>query len=324
MTDQRTRHAIEASDTDELIRVVDGHVAARAWDQMIAVSRLCQEAVTRGKQLWAITEYVRYRLALDAPGEWAGPAVSLGPTRFTLGPLPEVAASTKSWAELEAHLVPGPERTFTAHERVLRGEDLTGASVDPLVVELPLALQEWEPAYALATYKADRVEAPTPRKARMPSLSDLEPATEVDDADGYRALLSVVEHWVESSNGRTQAVCVEGGAAGAVAALGPSRAALRPMEGSEAMAWIAWAAASGGAHGRRRGATAGRFAAWWVTHELAGLEWPVEPPDMGRALDTLRWHQWWDGTPDTGWSLRLAVESPAEGLAWAVAAVDAD
>ncbi|HLU31646.1 MAG TPA: hypothetical protein VK088_07765, partial [Acidimicrobiia bacterium] len=111
MTDQRTRHAIEASDTDELIRVVDGHAAARAWEEMIAVSRLCQEAVTRGKQLWAITEYVRYRLALDAPGEYAGPAVAEGPTRFTLGPLPEVAASTKTWDELEPHLVAGPERS---------------------------------------------------------------------------------------------------------------------------------------------------------------------------------------------------------------------
>jgi hypothetical protein len=226
VTDQRTRHAIEASDTDELIRIVDGHAAARAWDRMLAVSGLCREAVTRGKQLWAIPEYVRYRLALDAPGEFAGPAVTEGPTRFTLGPLPEVAASTKSWGEIEPHLAPGPERTFTAHERVVRGEDLTGATVDPLVMELPLALQPWEPDYPVAAYRPDRVEAPTPRRKGMPALSDLDPAPgEVDDADGCRALLSVVEHWVETSNGRAQAACVEGRAADAVAALGPSRAA---------------------------------------------------------------------------------------------------
>lgn len=325
MSDQRTRHAIEASDTDELIRIVDGHAAARAWDRMLAVSRLCDEAVTRGKQLWAIPEYVRYRLALDAPGEFAGPAVTEGPTRFTLGPLPEVAASTKSWAELEPHLAPGPERTFTAHERVVRGEDLTGEVVDPLVLELPLALQEWEPEYPAATYKHDRVEAPTPRRASMPALSNLDAAPKrVDDADGCRALLSVVEHWVETSNGRAQAACVEGVAAAAVASLGPSRAALRPVEGAEALAWVAWAGASGGAHGRRRGAAAGRFAAWWVAHELAGLDWPVEPSELGEAMGSLRWHLWWDGTPDTGWALRVAVESPAEGLAWALAAIDAD
>jgi hypothetical protein len=109
-----------------------------------------------------------------------------------------------------------------------------------------------------------------------------------------------------------------------VAALGPSRAALRPVAGAEALSWVAWAGASGGAHGRRRGAAAGRFAAWWVAHELAGLEWPVAPEQLGDAVGSLRWHLWWDGTPDTGWALRLAVESPGEGLAWAMAAVDGD
>ena len=324
MTDERTRRAIEASDTDELIRIVDGHASARAWDEMLTVSRLCDEAVTRGKQLWAIPEYVRYRLALDAPGEFAGPAVTEGPTRFTLGPLPEVAASRKTWSELDPHLAPGPERSFAAHERVVRGEDLAAATVDPLVMELPLVLQPWEPEYPVAIYRADRVEAPTPRRKAMPRLSDLRRADRVDDADGCRALLSVVEHWVETSNGRAQAACVEGDAAGAVAALGPSRAALRPVAGAEALAWVAWAGASGGAHGRRRGAAAGRFAAWWVAHELAGLEWPVEPEEMGEAVGSLRWHLWWDGTPDTGWALRIAVESPGEELAWALAAVDGD
>jgi hypothetical protein len=324
VNDERTRRAIEASDTDELIRIVDGHVAARAWETMADLRRRCDDALTRGKQLWAITEYIRYRFALDAPGEWAGPAINEGPTRFTLGPLPEVAASSKTWAELEPHLAPGPERAMTAHERVIRGEDLHDAAVDPLVVELPLVLQEWEPGYPVATYHADRVEAPTPRREAMPALSDLRRADRVDDADGCRALLSVVEHWVETSNGRAQAACVEGDAAGAVAALGPSRAALRPVAGAEALSWVAWAGASGGAHGRRRGAAAGRFAAWWVAHELAGLEWPVAPEQLGDAVGSLRWHLWWDGTPDTGWALRLAVESPGEGLAWAMAAVDGD
>src|SRR5690554_1170837 len=106
LTDERTRKAIEASDTDELVRIVDGYSEARDWQALVELRRRCDEAVTRGKQLWGVAEYVRYRLALDAPAEWAGPVVTEGPSRFTLGPLPEVAASTKSWAELEPYLEP--------------------------------------------------------------------------------------------------------------------------------------------------------------------------------------------------------------------------
>lgn len=325
MNDERTRRAIEASDTDELIRVVDGHVAARAWEAMADLRRRCDEALTRGKQLWAITEYIRYRFALDAPGEWAGPAINEGPARFTLGPLPEVAASSKTWAELEPHLAPGPERAMTAHERVIRGEDLRDAAVDPLVVELPLVIQEWEPGYPLAEYKSDRVEAATPPIPSFPRAVELGRQPEiVDDPDGCRALLAVVEHWVETSNGRAQAQCAEGSVAAAVASLGPSRARLLAVAPARAMAWMAWAGASGGAHGRRRGAAAGRFAAWWAAHELAGLDWPVDPGELGRAIEDLNWYLWSDDSPDTGWALRLAVEAPAEGIAWALAAVDGD
>ena len=34
---------------------------------------------------------------------------------------------------------------------------------------------------------------------------------------------------------------------------------------------MAWTAASGGAHGRRRGMAAGRFSAWWTAAALTGL-----------------------------------------------------
>lgn len=322
MIDDRTRRAVESSDTDELVRIVDGHAAARSWEGMAEVRRRCDEAQTRGKQLWGVTEYVRYRLALDAPGEWAGPAVSEGRTRFTIGPLPEVAASTKTWAELEPHLAPGPERTMTAYERVLRGEDLVDAVLDPLFLELPLAMQSWEPAYELATYKPDRVETATPKRPDT-NIVGVEAGTPIDD-DGRRALLSVVEHWVETSNGRAQAVCVEGPAAAAVGALGVSRAGIAGADPTLALAWVAWAASVGGAHGRRRGAAAGRFSAWWLGNELARLDWPPDPTELGDAVAELGWFLWSDGSPDTGWSLRVAVESPADGLSWALSAVDAE
>ena len=324
MISERAVKAIESSDTDELIRIVDGHTDARDWPRLAELRRRCDEAVTRGKQLWGISEYIRYRFALDAPGEWAGPAVTEGRTRFTLGPLPEVAASTKSWAELDAHLAPGPERAITAHERVLRGEVLESADIDRHVMELPLSLQSWEPPYRTITYKSDRVESATPALPRF-TMGDLPPAgTEIDDADGCTALLALVEPWVETSNGRAQARCVEGDAPRAIAALGVARAGIAEVEPGQALEWMAWAGASGGAHGRRRGAAAGRFSTWWAAHELAGLDWPPTPDGLGEAVGELQWYLFSDGSPDTGWNLKLAVESPAEGLAWAISANDAD
>lgn len=323
--DERSIRAIESSDTDELIRIVDGYAASRSWDAMVKVRERCEEAVTRGKQVWGVSEYIRYRLALDAPGEWAGPAVGMGPSRFTLGPLPEVAASKKTWAELEAHLPEGPERAMTAHERVVRGERLEHASLNRLVLELPLELQVWEPEYPVATYKPDRVDAPTPRGPRFPAGQPVgEGRADSGDADGARALGALVEHWEETSNGRVEVSSAEGDADSALGALGVSRAALVSVTFPEAMAWMAWAAASGGAHGRRRGAAAGRFNAWWAASELAGLEWPPDPGELGEAGAELRWFLWSDGSPDTGWALRLAVSSPAEGLSWALNAIDAD
>lgn len=324
MSDEPIRRAIEASDTDELIRIVDGQVGARSWDDLVELRGRCDEAATRGKQLWGVSEYIRYRLALDAPGRWAGPAVSEGPTRFTLGPLPEVAASTKGWEELDPHLGPGPERTTTALERVIRGEVLETAGIDPMTLELPLRLQDWEPVYSLATYHSDRVECPNPAPAPVSLAQIGPPGDPVEDADGSRALLALVEHWVESSNGRAQVACIAGSADSAVAALGVSRAGIARVAPGSALAWMAWAAASGGAHGRRRGAAAGRFHAWWAAHELAGLDWPVDPDHLGSEIARLRWHLWTDGSPATGWALRLAVEDPGEGIAWALAAVDAD
>jgi hypothetical protein len=69
---------------------------------------------------------------------------------------------------------------------------------------------------------------------------------------------------------------------------------------------------------------AGRFGAWWAVAALAGWrdDWPLPPDDLGEALDGLRWVLWDAAEPSTGWALRLAVEDPEEGLAWAVNASD--
>ena len=88
---------------------------------------------------------------------------------------------------------------------------------------------------------------------------------------------------------------------------------------------MAWTGASGGAHGRRRGMAAGRFSSWWTLAALTAQlhEWPVPPDELYGAAQRLRWYRWDAGDPETGWSLRLAVEDTQRGRAWAVSAVDA-
>ncbi|HYJ25314.1 MAG TPA: hypothetical protein VE027_09940, partial [Acidimicrobiia bacterium] len=142
MISPRAIEAIESSDTDELLRIVDGLCSSRSWDDLIELRHRCAEAVGRGKQVWGVEEHIRYRLVLEAPASIAGPVVAEGQSRFALGPLPEVAASTKTWVELAPALPPGPERDTVAAERVVRGEN-----VDVTIPDLPATLLTWEPAY---------------------------------------------------------------------------------------------------------------------------------------------------------------------------------
>jgi hypothetical protein len=132
-----------------------------------------------------------------------------------------------------------------------------------------------------------------------------------------------VSPWTVQSAGRAEAVAVEGDALGAVAALGVRHARTAAVTPAEAMARMTWAGASGGAHGRRRGTAAGRSGAWWTLAALAGLdeEWPLDATDAAQAAHGLRWFAWDAREPEMGWHLRLAVDDPDAGLAWAVAAV---
>lgn len=318
MISQRAVEAIEQSDTDELVRVVDGLCENGEWDELAELKTRCREAVGRGKQLWGIEELIRYRLTLEAPAPWAGAAVSEGVARFTLGPLPEVAASTKTWAELDPHLDDGPWRVVTAAERVVRGE----AGAGP-IADLPDHLADWEPDYPVATYKSDKVESPSPGP---PAVDDVElpvDYTPIEDPLSEGALFDLVQPWVNESNGRYETSAVEGSALSAIRALGLTKARVGRLTSDDALRWMAWAGASGGAHGRRRGAAAGRFGAWWAIATLADLDWPPVSDEMGRALDNLRFYWFDDGSPGTGWELRLAIEDTHSGLAWALSAVDA-
>jgi hypothetical protein len=133
-----------------------------------------------------------------------------------------------------------------------------------------------------------------------------------------------VRAWTESSEGRAEAIAVRGDAVSAIAALGRDRVRIAEVEPAAAVRTLAWAGASGGAHARRPGAAAGRFAAWWAGAALTGLleRWPANANELGDGLARLRWYEWDSGGAATGWRLHLAIENPRTRRAWAIAAVD--
>jgi len=331
--------AVEAGDLDDLARVIDGLCSSGSWDALVELRDRCDRAVERGRQLWPAARHAEYRLALEAPGRWAAAVLVEGAGRFAPGPLPEVAASTHSWAELAPHLPAGPPAVTFLHERVVRGEDLRAAEMPgPDVLELPAALQEWEPRYAVATYRADHGEFPAPRLPRLVAMEGvgadarLGGGTPDDHDPGSVALAALVEHWREDSEAIVDVVAVDpdGGAEpssgprSAVAALRPPDPHGAEVDGATAVALMAWAAASGGVHGRRRGAAVGRLDAWMAVAALGGVEaWPLDADEVGHALDHLRWLVWDPGGAGAPWSLHLAVEDPRRRRAWAVSARDA-
>jgi hypothetical protein len=316
---------VESSDFAGLLRYVEAVVTAADWDELVAVRDRCEEAVTRGKQVWSVGQYAEYRLALDAPAPYAGPVVQEGAGRLALGPLWEVAASTHTWAELEPYLVPGRARTLVAAERALRGEPIT-SEVDAQLLDIPLTLAPWEPQYPVAEYRADGVAMPEDDEVDMEwvDLPADDPEIQLPEDEAAAGLLSVVSHWVEESSGRAEAAAVIGDGLQAIRRLGPHRVRCAEIDLGRAMAVMAWAGASGGARGRRRGTPVGRAAAWWALASLLGMDddWPPDPSELGREAQSLQWLEWDPGERVGGWSFYLAATDPVDGLAWAVSAVD--
>jgi hypothetical protein len=150
------------------------------------------------------------------------------------------------------------------------------------------------------------------------------PSERADADDVTAALGDTARVWATESNGRVDTVAVRGDARAAIAALGPRSVRMAAVTGADALAHVAWAAASGGAHGRRRGAAAGRFGAWWLAGALAGTldDWPPAGALLDAAVASHRWYLWDAAEPSTGWHLHLAIEGP-DDRAWALAATDA-
>lgn len=317
---------IHRADLDGLVRLVDTLCTEADWPLLLELRNRSRAAVSTGRQLWSAATLAEYRLALWAPAEWATQVLDEESGRFTIGPLTEVVAQHHQFDDLRASLPDGPRIGFIGHECALRGQVLPVDLANPL--EIPFAIQSWEPDYCLAEYGDEGIAAPSPAFPSADQFVVSQPVADaevIDDPDVTLALRQLIEPWITSSNGRAEIVAVEGTADSAVAALGVTEGRLASISASSAMAWLAWAGASGGAHGRRRGAAIGRFGAWWVIAALADLaeSWPIDPDDIGAAANSMQWY-WWDaGEPKIGWELQLAVADPEEGYAWAISARDA-
>lgn len=327
---QGVQGLVDAADSAELLIAVDRLAASRDWDGLVDLARRCREAVEFGRQLWPVAMHIDYRLAFQAPASYAAEVLRPGAGRFTLGPLTEVAASTHDWEALAPHLHDTASIMAVAQERVLRGEDLRpcAAQISRGAGDgLPLRLMDWEPDYALPRYRDRSAAFPQPEVAlrTLPSPQVLAPGQTLDDDDAVRALRDTVETWVSQSAGTVTALGVEGdarAAVGAVVAAYDGRGAMLAVAPAEALAILQWAGSSGGAYGRRPGGARGRFAAWWTVASLAGFSWPLDPDELGQALAELRWYRWAPSGAEKGWVLRLAVEDPVDGLAWAIDATD--
>jgi hypothetical protein len=244
--------------------------------------------------------------------------------RFALGPLAEVAASSHSWEELAPHAPRTVVASLCAHERVVRGEDLRDAALpgpDPL--ELPLALEPWEPAYPVVTYRSHSVDAPSPPAARFAtrSLTFSGEAVRSDIACG--ALEDLARAWSSDSQGVVHAVAVEGDAFDAIGAIAPGDVQVADASRSEALAWMAFAAGSGGTHGRRRGLAAGRLDAWLALAALGGIDDDVlDAGAIAQATEHLEWVVFQPVRVVGGWNLHVAVADADRGISHALAAHD--
>ena len=327
-------------DLDGLLRLVDEACDAADWESLERVATHSRLAVERGHQLWPAADHAEHRLALQAPASFAAAAVVRDATTFGVAPLAEVAASSHPWVDLEPHLPSdvGAIRAVVAHERVARGEDLTAVDLVDDPFGLPLRLAAWEPTTDGPTIGPYAVDDPVPPPGSLqPNPGSSDPGGDArrpagPEAETARiALRDLVATWTEQSRGAATAVAVVG--SGLDAACIAARAtdagpvSLRPLATNEAIGLLAWAGASGGAHGRRRGAARGRFEAWWCAAALGGLDgpsevWPPDPDELGDAVADMGWWRWDGAQRPAGWFLGIAIDDPADGLAWALAASD--
>lgn len=314
---------VHRADLDGLVRHVDATCSARDWDHLVRVRDSARAAVETGRQLWPIATLANFRLALWAPAELAVLALDDSARTFMPGPVSEILAQNHTWHDLEPHLPPGHDRSLVAHERALRGDMID--TDEPSVLDVPFLPCEWEPSYPFAIYDDDGVHAPPPDPHVAAWTACRGPATRTLDDPTVDAFRRMMEPWTAQSNGSATAAVAEGGAHEAVAVLGLSSARLGAVTVPDAISLLAWAAASGGARGRRRGTATGRSETWWLLSVFLGLEhvWPVEPDEFGKVVESLECHVLLhDEAPTTGWGLGLVLVDRDEDVSCALVARD--
>lgn len=314
---------VHRADLDGLVRHVDATCAARDWSHLVRVRDDARAAVETGRQLWPIATLANFRLALWAPAHLAVHALDDSARTFMPGPVSEILAQHHSWHDLEPHLPPGHDRSLVAHERALRGDSIDPG--EPSVLDIPFPACGWEPSYEFATYDDDGVHAPSP-ELRVSAWESAEaPTTRTLDDPTVDAFRQMMAPWTAQSNGSATAAVADGGAHEAVGALGLASVRLGSVTTSEAVSVLAWAAASGGARGRRRGTATGRGEAWWLLSVFLGLDdaWPVDPDEFGALVGSLECHVLVnDEAPTAGWGLGLVLVDRDEDVSCALVARD--
>ncbi len=325
MADDALNALIEGSDLAGLLRYIDGVCSQRAWDDLVDLRDRCEEAVTRGKQVWAVAQFAEYRLALEAPAPFAAGVMADGKGRFALGPLWEVAASSHSWTDLSPVVEIPTIRAMVGHERSIRGDTVAEDEIDAMVLGVPAMQQAWEPAYPVADYRSDCAVFPDDIFDLEMAWVDLPDPGDRDAEDGVcDTLLDLVKPWWDDSLGKAEVVTMTGSIEQAIRTLGPHRVRMAEVDAATAMEAMTWAGASGGGHGRRRGTPSGRASAWWVLLEVLGYgDVPEDLSVLGSEADELRWVLWDPGDRVGGWNLHIGISDPEDGIAWVLSAVDA-
>jgi hypothetical protein len=316
---------VDRADLDEIIREIDNLCANRDWPTLASLRDKAAAAVKSGRQTWPCATLANYRLALHATPDLAAASLQHPTSTFSIGPLTEVIAQHHTWAELDEHVEDAPVRGFVAYERALRGEPIDNDPALRAILDIPITPAEWEPGYELPVYDDNGVSAPTPRLLLPePTSVRCSSATLDDDPDIESAVRAVFEAWTTQSNGRVSFAAVSGGIDSALGGLGLATANVAPLEPAQVLSLVAWAGASGGAHGRRRGMAQGRFSAWWFATAMADAldEWPLPPGTLRAEMEELQWFTWTTNEPTLGWQLQLAIEDPFNDMSWAFTARD--
>ncbi|MGA1363022.1 MAG: hypothetical protein ACO36A_08880, partial [Ilumatobacteraceae bacterium] len=306
---------VQRADLDGLVRHVDATCASREWAHLLRVRDRARAAVDTGRQLWPIATLANHRLALWAPAELAVQALDDSARTFMPGPVSEILAVHHGWDETEPHLAPGHDRSLFAHERSLRGD--TVPPDEPSLIDVPFTLQDWEPRYEPAAYDDDGVDAPSPLLPTPDSRLEPRGGQPIDDPETVTAFRVLVEPWTAQSNGSASCTVAEGGLPEALHAAGAGGCDVVRIDHRTGLAVLAWAGASGGAHGRRRGLATGRSNAWWFLAVLTGLHdtWPCDPDELGDVTGQLEWWLWQPhGQPRPGWNVNLVLVDGDEGL----------